>query len=512
MFAGAWCYCLALFWSQSLLPMNATDNTPTAAAAAASTPPLQPQIALRPVPAPFLAALQARFGAQYSAAQVVREQHGRDEGSLQAPPPAAVVFAQSTQDVQDALKLASQYAVPVIPYGAGSSLEGHLLAVQGGISIDVGRMNQVLRIDAEDLTVTVQPGITRKALNEAVKDTGLFFPIDPGADASIGGMTATRASGTNAVRYGTMRENVLGLTVVTADGRIVRTGTRARKSAAGYDLTRLFVGSEGTLGIITEVQLRLHGIPEAIAAAVCPFEDLAGAVDTVIATIQSGVPIARVELLDALQIQATNAYSKLGLPEAPTLFFEFHGSAAAVKEQAEAVAEIAAGAGGGAFQWTSGTEERNRLWAARHDVFWSQKALRPGAEAWTTDVCVPISRLAEAILAARDDAAANGLVAPIVGHVGDGNFHMTFLIDPADPAEFERAGAVNARIVERALAMGGTCTGEHGVGTGKMRWVEREQGDAIALMRTLKRALDPDNILNPGKIFRLDPTAPFPER
>ena len=341
--------------------MNATDNTPTAAAAAASTPPLQPQIALRPVPAPFLAALQARFGAQYSAAQVVREQHGRDEGSLQAPPPAAVVFAQSTQDVQDALKLASQYAVPVIPYGAGSSLEGHLLAVQGGISIDVGRMNQVLRIDAEDLTVTVQPGITRKALNEAVKDTGLFFPIDPGADASIGGMAATRASGTNAVRYGTMRENVLALEVVTASGEAIRTGTRAKKSSAGYDLTRLMVGSEGTLGVITEVTVRLYPLPEAVSAAICSFPSIEAAVRTTIQTIQLGVPIARCELIDANTVRMVNAHSKLGLREEPLLLMEFHGSPASVQEQAETVQEIASEFGGTAFEWASTPEERIRL-------------------------------------------------------------------------------------------------------------------------------------------------------
>ena len=366
-------------------------------------------------------------------------------------------------------------------------------------------LDRILEVNAEDLDARVEAGVTRKRLNEHLRDTGLFFPVDPGADASLGGMAATRASGTNAVRYGTMRENVLGLTVVTADGSIVRTGTRARKSSAGYDLTRLFVGSEGTLGIITEVALRLYGIPEAIAAAVCPFETLGGAVDCVIATIQSGVPVARVELLDALQMRATNAYSKLGYPEAPTLFFEFHGSTASVEEQARMVADLADGFGGGPFQWATRPEDRSRLWNARHDVFWSQKALKPGAEAWATDVCVPISRLAEAILAAREDADSAGLLAPIVGHVGDGNFHMTFLLDPDDPAEFARADAVNARLVERAIAMGGTCTGEHGVGTGKMRYLEAEHGGAVDLMRTIKRALDPQNILNPGKVIRLEP-------
>ena len=352
--------------------------------------------------------------------------------------------------------------------------------------------------------------MTRKALNTHLRDTGLFFPIDPGADASIGGMAATRASGTNAVRYGTMRENVLGLTVVTADGTVVHTGTRARKSSAGYDLTRLFVGSEGTLGIITEIQLRLYGIPEAMSAAVCSFADLTGAVDTVIATIQSGIPVARIELLDELQMQAVNTYSKLDYPAQPTLFFEFHGTTAGVEEQAAMVADLAESFGGGAFQWASKAEDRNRLWAARHDVYWALKAMRPGCETKATDTCVPISRLAEAILAAREDADAAGLLAPIVGHVGDGNFHMTFLLDPNDPAEFERAHDVNARMVERAIAMGGTCTGEHGVGIGKIDHVEQEHGAGVDLMRRIKRALDPGNLLNPGKIFRLDPSDPPP--
>ena len=484
--------------------MNATDNTPTAAAAAASTPPLQPQIALRPVPAPFLAALQARFGAQYSAAQVVREQHGRDEGSLQAPPPAAVVFAQSTQDVQDALKLASQYAVPVIPYGAGSSLEGHLLAVQGGISIDVGRMNQVLRIDAEDLTVTVQPGITRKALNEAVKDTGLFFPIDPGADASIGGMAATRASGTNAVRYGTMRENVLALEVVTASGEAIRTGTRAKKSSAGYDLTRLMVGSEGTLGVITEVTVRLYPLPEAVSAAICSFPSIEAAVRTTIQTIQLGVPIARCELIDANTVRMVNAHSKLGLREEPLLLMEFHGSPASVQEQAETVQEIAREFSGNAFEWASTPEERTRLWTARHNAYFAAVQSRPGCQAISTDTCVPISRLADCLLDSIAEADASGIPYFLVGHVGDGNFHFGYLLDPNIPQERITAEALNHQLVGRALQLGGTCTGEHGVGVHKMGFLVDEAGEgAVAMMRAIKQALDPQNILNPGKIFAL---------
>jgi D-lactate dehydrogenase (cytochrome) len=466
----------------------------------------------RPDPAPALAELGQLLGDRLSTAAAVREQHGKDLTYHAGHPPDAVAFARSTEEVAAVVKICAAHRLPVIAFGTGTSLEGHIAALAGGVTIDLSGLDRILEVNAEDLDARVEAGVTRKALNEHLRATGLFFPIDPGADASLGGMAATRASGTNAVRYGTMRENVLGLTVVTADGRVVRTGTRARKSAAGYDLTRLFVGSEGTLGIITEVQLRLHGIPEAIAAAVCPFPDLGAAVDTVIATIQTGVPVARVELLDALQMQATNAYSKLGYPEQPTLFFEFHGSPASVEEQAKAVAELAEGLGGGPFQWTAGAEERNRLWSARHDVFWSQKALRPGAEAKATDVCVPISALAEAILAAREDATASGLVAPIVGHAGDGNFHMTFLVDPNDAGEFARAEAVNGRIVERAIAAGGTCTGEHGIGSGKMRHLEEEQGEAVELMRTIKRALDPSNILNPGKVIRLDPSAPFPER
>ncbi len=391
--------------------------------------------------------------------------------------------------------------MPVIAFGTGTSLEGNIAALRGGISIDLGGMDKVIEVNREDLDGRVEAGVTHRALNTWLRDSGLFFPVDPGADASLGGMAATRASGTNAVRYGTMRENVLGLTVVTADGEIVRTGGRARKSAAGYDLTRLFVGSEGTLGIITEVQLRLHGIPEAISAAVCPFESLEGAVDTVIATIQSGVPVARIELLDEVQIRACNLHSKLELPETPTLFFEFHGTEASVAEQAGMAGELADGFGGSDFRWARAAEDRSRLWAARHDAFWAVRELRPGAEVRATDVCVPISRLAECILETRADIDANGLLAPIVGHVGDGNFHVSFLLD--GPEEAGRADAVNHRMIDRALAMGGTCTGEHGVGTGKMAYLEQEHPEGVKLMRRIKRALDPQGILNPGKVIRM---------
>ncbi|RKJ99345.1 FAD-binding oxidoreductase [Alicycliphilus denitrificans] len=462
------------------------------------------QLHPRSTPQALLDALSRRFGAQFSTAQAVREQHGRDEGSIQAPPPAAVVFAESTQDVQDAMRLAAQHEVPVIAYGAGSSLEGHLLAVQGGISIDVGRMNKVLSIDADDLTVTVQPGITRKQLNEAIKDTGLFFPIDPGADASIGGMAATRASGTNAVRYGTMRENVLALEVVTANGDAIRTGTRAKKSSAGYDLTRLMVGSEGTLGIFTEVTVRLYPLPEAVSAAICSFPSIEAAVRTVIQTIQLGVPIARVELIDANSVRMVNAHSKLSLREEPMLLMEFHGSAASVQEQAETVQGIASEFGGQAFEWASTPEERTRLWTARHNAYFAAVQSRPGCKAISTDTCVPISRLADCLLASVDEADASGIPYFLVGHVGDGNFHFGYLIDPAVPEERERAEQLNHRLVARALSMGGTCTGEHGVGVHKMGFLLDETGaGAVDVMRAIKRALDPKNILNPGKIFAL---------
>ncbi|AVT22246.1 2-hydroxy-acid oxidase [Paracidovorax avenae] len=473
-------------------------NAPTATAH------LLPEIRLRPVPQAFMDALQARFGPQCSLAQAVREQHGRDEGSMQAPPPSAVVFAESTQDVADAMRLAAQHDVPVIPYGAGSSLEGHLLAIQGGISIDVSRMNRLLSVDADDLTVTVQPGITRKQLNEAIKDTGLFFPIDPGADASIGGMAATRASGTNAVRYGTMRENVLSLEVVTASGEAIRTGTRAKKSAAGYDLTRLLVGSEGTLGVITEVTLRLYPLPEAVSAAICSFPSIEAAVRTVIQTIQLGVPIARVELIDANTVRMVNAHSKLGLREEPMLLMEFHGSPAGVQEQAETVQSIAQDWNGNAFEWATTPEERTRLWTARHNAYFAAVQSRPGCRAISTDTCVPISRLADCLLDSVTEADASGIPYFLVGHVGDGNFHFGYLIDPDSDDERMVAERLNHQLVARALAMGGTCTGEHGVGIHKMGFLLDETGPgAVGMMRAIKQALDPKNILNPGKIFAM---------
>ena len=464
---------------------------------------LAPVIALRDVPDALIEALQARFGANCSTAQVIREQHGRDESAFtQVPPPAAVVFAESTQDVSDAVALAARYQVPVIPFGVGSSLEGHLLAVQGGISVDVSRMNQVLSINAEDLTVTVQPGVTRKQLNEEIKSTGLFFPIDPGADASIGGMSATRASGTNAVRYGTMRENVLALEVVTASGEVIRTGTRAKKSAAGYDLTRLFVGSEGTLGVMTEITLRIYPLPEAVSAAVCSFPSIEAAVHTTIATIQMGVPIARVELIDGQTIRMVNQYAKLGLAETPMLLMEFHGSPAGVKEQAETVQEIAAEQGGQSFEWATTPEERTRLWTARHNAYFAAIQSKPGCRAISTDTCVPISKLADCLLDSIVEADASGIPYFLVGHVGDGNFHFGYLIDPNNPQECATAESLNHKLVTRALSLGGTCTGEHGIGLHKMDFLRAETGDgAVNMMRTIKHALDPHNIMNPGKIF-----------
>ena len=418
------------------------------------------------------------------------------------PPPAAVVYAESTQDVADAVALAARYKAPVIPFGVGSSLEGHLLAVQGGISLDVGRMNQVLRINAEDLTVTVQPGVTRKQLNEEIKSTGLFFPIDPGADASIGGMSATRASGTNAVRYGTMRENVLALEVVTASAEVIRTGTRAKKSSAGYDLTRLMVGSEGTLGVITEVTLRLYPLPEAVSAAVCSFPSIEAAVQTTIAIIQMGVPIARVELIDANTVRMVNAYAKLGLNESPMLLMEFHGSPNGVQEQAQTVQEIASDHGGQSFEWATTPEERTRLWTARHNTYFAAIQTKPGCRVISTDTCVPISRLADCLLDSVAEADASGIPYFLVGHVGDGNFHFGYLIDPNLPAEREIAEKLNHQLVQRALALEGTCTGEHGIGLHKMDFLLTETGHgAVDMMRTIKRALDPHNIMNPGKIF-----------
>ena len=465
---------------------------------------LLPEIAQRETPPAFIDALKNRFADRCSTALIVREQHGRDESSFAAPPPSAVVFAESTQDVTDAVKLASLHNVPVIPFGVGTSLEGHLLAVQGGISIDVSRMNKVLHINAEDLTVTVQPGVTRKQLNEEVKSTGLFFPIDPGADATLGGMSATRASGTNAVRYGTMRENVLALQVVTASGEVIRTGTRAKKSSAGYDLTRLMVGSEGTLGVITEVTVKLYPLPEAISAAVCSFPSIEAAVRTTIEVIQMGIPIARVELIDGNTIRMVNKHSKTTLRESPMLLMEFHGSPNSVKEQAELVQEIASGHGSDAFEWASTPEERTRLWAARHNAYFAAIQSRPGCRAISTDTCVPISRLADCLLDSIAEVDATNIPYFLVGHVGDGNFHFGYLIDPNIPEERRIAEELNHKLVMRALALEGTCTGEHGVGLHKMDFLVTEAGDgAVNMMRTIKRALDPKNIMNPGKIFTL---------
>jgi D-lactate dehydrogenase (cytochrome) len=454
------------------------------------------------LPAPLAAELAQRFGNRFSTAEAVRLHHGKDESSFAPQPPDAVVFAQSTAEVSQVARLCHAHGVPLIAYGTGTSLEGQLLAVRGGVCIDLSGMNAVVAVRPEDLDATVQAGVTRKQLNAQLRDTGLFFPIDPGADASLGGMAATRASGTNAVRYGTMRENVLGMTVVLADGRVVETGSRARKSSAGYDLTRLFVGSEGTLGIVTELTLRLYPIPEAISSAVCAFPSIGDAVQAVIETIQLGVPVARIELLDAMAITAINRHSKIGLREAPTLFFEFHGSPAGVEEQAQAVQELAANHGGMDFDWATRPEDRTRLWQARHDAYYACLGLKPGARSLTTDVCVPISQLAACIAETVGDIAASGLVAPLVGHVGDGNFHLLLLLDPDDKAEAERARAFSNRLVERAIRMDGTCTGEHGVGIGKRKYLAAEHGDdALAVMRAIKRALDPQNILNPGKLL-----------
>lgn len=465
---------------------------------------LVPEVHQREVPQALIDALKQRFGDRCSTALAVREQHGRDESSFEVPPPAAVVFAEQTQDVADAVALAGQYAVPVIPFGVGSSLEGHLLAVQGGISIDVSRMNKVLAVNPEDLTVTVQPGVTRKQLNEEIKSTGLFFPIDPGADASLGGMAATRASGTNAVRYGTMRENVLALEVVTASGEVIRTGTRAKKSSAGYDLTRLFVGSEGTLGVVTEITLRIYPLPEAISAAVCSFPSIEAAVRTTIQVIQLGVPIARVELIDHNTVRMVNTHSKLSLREEPMLLMEFHGSPTGVKEQAELVQEIAAEHGGKAFDWAATPEERTRLWTARHNAYFAAVQSRPGCRVISTDTCVPISRLADCLLDSVKEADASGIPYFLVGHVGDGNFHFGYLLDPNDPKERQVSEELNHKLVARALRLGGTCTGEHGVGLHKMGFLVDEAGaGAVDMMRTIKRALDPKNIMNPGKIFSL---------
>ncbi|WP_187971501.1 FAD-binding oxidoreductase [Aquibium microcysteis] len=453
--------------------------------------------------ATVLGILKQRFGESLVTGRSIREQHAHTTTYLPSQVPDAVVFARSTEDVQDVVRVCAEHRVPVVPFGTGTSLEGQVNAPAGGISIDLAGMNRILAVNAEDLDCVIEPGVTREALNTHLRDTGLFFPIDPGANASLGGMASTRASGTNAVRYGTMRDNVLALTAVMADGRAVTTATRARKTSAGYDLTRLIVGSEGTLGIITSLTLRLQGIPQAIAGGVCPFPSVEAACNAVIATIQMGIPVARIELVNQLQMQAINAYAKLSYPESPCLFLEFHGTDAGVAEQSELFGEIATELGGGPFLWTREAEERTRLWSARHNAYHAVKALRPGYQAVATDVCVPISRLAECIVETERDIAESGLVAPIVGHVGDGNFHVSPLIDANDPRDIEKLEAFIARLNARALAMDGTCTGEHGIGQGKMGFLEKELGAGVDVMRAIKRSLDPLNIMNPGKIFSL---------
>jgi len=463
-----------------------------------------PAVESRPVPPAMLQALQARFGDRCSTAAAVREQHGRDESPFPVTPPEVVVFCESTEDVAFVVGLAHEHAVPVIPFGVGSSLEGHLLAVQGGVSVDLSRMTQIVRVNAEDLTATVQAGVTREQLNQEIRHLGLFFPIDPGANASLGGMAATRASGTNAVRYGTMRENVLALTVVTAGGEVIHTGSRAKKSAAGYDLTRLFIGSEGTLGVMTDVTLKLYPLPEAVSAAICHCPSIDAAVQATIQIIQMGVPIARCELLDVNAVRFINAQSKLGLRESPMLLMEFHGSEAGVKEQAETVQAITHEFGGEDFQWASTPEERTRLWTARHKAYFAGMQMNPGCRSVTTDTCVPISRLAEIINASVADADASGLPYYIVGHVGDGNFHLAYLVKDGDAGERATAERLSMQMVQRAIALEGTCTGEHGIGLHKMGFLVDEAGaGAVAMMRELKRALDPRNIMNPGKIFTL---------
>ncbi len=451
-----------------------------------------------------LTELTSRFGERATVTPGIRQTHANSLTWVAAQIPDIVVFPDTTEEIADIVKLCSRYRVPVIPFGTGTSFEGHVNAPWGGVSVDTSRMNRLLEVHAEDLDCVIQPGITRKTLNEQLRDTGLFFPIDPGADASLGGMVSTRASGTNAVRYGTMKDNVLSLKVVLPNGEVMTTARRAKKSSAGYDLTRLMVGAEGTLGIITEITLKLAGIPEAISAGICPFPNVKDACDATILTIQSGIPVARIELADELQVKAFNMHSNLGLQEIPMLFVEFHGTEQSVEEQAKRFGEIAADLGGGPFEWATKAEERSRLWQARHDAYWSALALRPGCKVIATDVCVPISRLAECVVATQEDIKATGLVAPIVGHVGDGNFHLTLLCDMDDAAEIEKCRAFLHRLVERSLAMEGTCTGEHGVGQEKMKYLLDEHPAAtLDAMRAIKRALDPLNIMNPGKIVKV---------
>jgi D-lactate dehydrogenase (cytochrome) len=447
--------------------------------------------------------LSAAVGGRLDLSQPTREAHGRSESHFPLTPPDAVAFPHSTAEVVALVQACIAADVPIIPFGAGTSIEGNTTPVRGGLTLDLSQMDRIVEVNPNDLDCTVEAGVRREQLNAHLRDQGLFFPIDPGANATLGGMASTRASGTNAVRYGTMREAVLALRVVTPDGRDIRTARRARKSAAGYDLTRLMIGAEGTLGIITEVTLRLHGIPESISSAVCGFATLAGAVETVVQAIQLGVPLARVEILDDVQMRAVNRWSKLDYPELTTLFFEFHGSEASVAEQVATVSALAADNGGGAFAWSNLPEERSRLWKARHEAYYAALGLRPGCIGWPTDVCVPIGRLAECIGQTKQDLAGASIPAPILGHVGDGNFHVVFVIDPERPEELAEAEALNRRLIERALSMDGTCTGEHGVGLGKQDWLQTELGEAVDLMRAIKRALDPKDLFNPGKIFTL---------
>ena len=450
-----------------------------------------------------IASLHQLLGDRLSNAAPVREQHGKDASYHPCVPPDAVAFAQSSEEVSEIVKLCARHKIPIIPFGTGTGVEGNVVALRGGVCIDVSQMNRILQLSTGDLDATVEAGVTHEQLNEHLRPKGLFFSVDPGANASIGGMAATRASGTNTVRYGTMRENVLSLKVVLPDGRIIRTARRARKSSAGYDLTRLFVGSEGTLGVITEATVRLYGIPAAISAAVCSFASIEAAVNAVIQTIQAGVPVARIEVANAMQMDAINKYSKLNLPVTPTLWLEFHGTEASVAEQAEMVQKIAAAHGGANFSWTTKPEDRCKLWRARHDVVYADRALRPGGQILVTDVCVPISGLAECIVATERDVAASFLPAPIVGHVGDGNFHLVIVLNPNDPRELAEAERVNERLVRRALSLDGTCTGEHGIGCGKIDFLIAEHGEAVSVMRAIKKAIDPDNIMNPGKILRI---------
>jgi D-lactate dehydrogenase (cytochrome) len=448
--------------------------------------------------------LKALLGPRATDAAAVREHHSHGESYHAPAPPDVVCFPTSLDEVVEIVRLSARYGLPIVPFGAGTSLEGHVQALRGGITIDLREMNRVLRVSVEDLDATVEAGVTRLQLGRSLRNTGLMFPIDPGADATLGGMAATRASGTTAVRYGTMRENVLGLTVVLADGQVVHAGTRARKSSAGYDLARLFVGSEGTLGVITEVTVKLHPVPEAVSAAVCAFQTIRGAVDTVIGTIQLGVPVARIELMDDVQMDAVNRHSNTSYPVAPTLLFEFHGdNERHVTEQAGTVQALAAEHGGREFSWATRLEDRERLWHARHDALYAALALRPGGRAWTTDVCVPVSGLAECVIATKEDHAGAPFPVGLVGHAGDGNFHLIYVLDPSSAAELEEARRLNERMVARALAMGGTCTGEHGVGFGKMKYLAAEHGTGLDVMKAIKRALDPDNRMNPGKVIEI---------